>query len=305
MLPRVGSRLPHPTEQRLRTRRLTPWFYILPASVLIAFFLLYPTLRTFYLSFFDKRSIEYVGLENYSFLLTSATTRVAIRNNLLWMVVFPLTTISLGLVLAVLADKVAYERVVKSIIFMPMAISFVGAGVVWKFVYAYRATEVAQTGLLNAIVVALGGEPVGWLLQRPWLNNLCLVVIGVWIWTGFCMTAFSAAYKNIPVEIIEAARMDGATEWQLFWRITVPALKATISVMTVTMMVFALKVFDIIYVTTNGLYDTEVMANRMYKEMFLYRSKGRASAIAIFLLVTSVIIMSSNVLRQRANREQP
>lgn len=289
----------------MRTRRLTPWFYILPASVLIAFFLLYPTLRTFYLSFFDKRSIEYVGLENYSFLLTSATTRVAIRNNLLWMVVFPLTTISLGLVLAVLADKVAYERVVKSIIFMPMAISFVGAGVVWKFVYAYRATEVAQTGLLNAIVVALGGEPVGWLLQRPWLNNLCLVVIGVWIWTGFCMTAFSAAYKNIPIEIIEAARMDGATEWQLFWRITVPALKATISVMTVTMMVFALKVFDIIYVTTNGLYDTEVMANRMYKEMFLYRSKGRASAIAIFLLVTSVIIMSSNVLRQRANREQP
>lgn len=288
----------------MRTRRLTPWFYILPASVLIAFFLLYPTLRTFYLSFFDKRSIEYVGLENYSFLLTSATTRVAIRNNLLWMVVFPLTTISLGLVLAVLADKVAYERVVKSIIFMPMAISFVGAGVVWKFVYAYRATEVAQTGLLNAIVVALGGEPVGWLLQRPWLNNLCLVVIGVWIWTGFCMTAFSAAYKNIPVEIIEAARMDGATEWQLFWRITVPALKATISVMTVTMMVFALKVFDIIYVTTNGLYDTEVMANRMYKEMFLYRSKGRASAIAIFLLVTSMIIMSSNVLRQRASRDQ-
>lgn len=292
------------TEQRLRTRRLTPWFYILPASVLIAFFLLYPTLRTFYLSFFDKRSIEYVGLENYSFLLTSATTRVAIRNNLLWMVVFPLTTISLGLVLAVLADKVAYERVVKSIIFMPMAISFVGAGVVWKFVYAYRATEVAQTGLLNAIVVALGGEPVGWLLQRPWLNNLCLVVIGVWIWTGFCMTAFSAAYKNIPVEIVEAARMDGATEWQLFWRITIPMLKATISVMTVTMMVFALKVFDIIYVTTNGLYDTEVMANRMYKEMFLYRSKGRASAIAIFLLVTSMIIMSSNVLRQRASRDQ-
>lgn len=288
----------------MRTRRLTPWFYILPASVLIAFFLLYPTLRTFYLSFFDKRSIEYVGLENYSFLLTSATTRVAIRNNLLWMVVFPLTTISLGLVLAVLADKVAYERVVKSIIFMPMAISFVGAGVVWKFVYAYRATEVAQTGLLNAIVVALGGEPVGWLLQRPWLNNLCLVVIGVWIWTGFCMTAFSAAYKNIPVEIVEAARMDGATEWQLFWRITIPMLKATISVMTVTMMVFALKVFDIIYVTTNGLYDTEVMANRMYKEMFLYRSKGRASAIAIFLLVTSMIIMSSNVLRQRASRDQ-
>lgn len=276
----------------------------MPASVLIAFFLLYPTLRTFYLSFFDKRSIEYVGLENYSFLLTSATTRVAIRNNLLWMVVFPLTTISLGLVLAVLADKVAYERVVKSIIFMPMAISFVGAGVVWKFVYAYRATEVAQTGLLNAIVVALGGEPVGWLLQRPWLNNLCLVVIGVWIWTGFCMTAFSAAYKNIPVEIVEAARMDGATEWQLFWRITIPMLKATISVMTVTMMVFALKVFDIIYVTTNGLYDTEVMANRMYKEMFLYRSKGRASAIAIFLLVTSMIIMSSNVLRQRASRDQ-
>lgn len=279
--------------------------YILPASVLIAFFLLYPTARTFYLSFFDKRSQNYVGLDNYLFVLTSSTTRVAVRNNLLWMIAFPLWTVALGLLLAVLADKVRYEKLVKSIIFMPMAISFVGAGVVWKFVYAYRATEVSQTGLLNAIVVALGGEPVGWLLQRPLLNNLCLVFIGVWIWTGFSMTVFSAAYKNLPGEIMEAARIDGAGEWQLFWRITVPMLRPTIAVVTVTMMVFALKVFDIIYVTTNGLFDTEVMANRMYKEMFLYRNKGRASAIAILLFVTSVIILGTNVRRQRNAGEQP
>ncbi|MEB2287659.1 MAG: sugar ABC transporter permease [Anaerolineae bacterium] len=289
----------------MRTHKLVPWMYILPASVLIAFFLLYPTARTFYLSFFDKRSQNYVGLDNYLFVLTSSTTRVAVRNNLLWMIAFPLWTVALGLLLAVLADKVRYEKLVKSIIFMPMAISFVGAGVVWKFVYAYRATEVSQTGLLNAIVVALGGEPVGWLLQRPLLNNLCLVFIGVWIWTGFSMTVFSAAYKNLPGEIMEAARIDGAGEWQLFWRITVPMLRPTIAVVTVTMMVFALKVFDIIYVTTNGLFDTEVMANRMYKEMFLYRNKGRASAIAILLFVTSVIILGTNVRRQRNAGEQP
>ncbi len=287
----------------MKTARFVPWLYILPASIFVAFFLVYPTIRTFYLSFFDDRSIDYVGLANYEFLLTSETTKSALRNNLLWIIVFPLLTVALGLLLAVLADKVRYERLFKSIIFMPMAISFVGAGVIWKFVYAYRAQEVAQTGLLNAIVVALGGTPVGWLNARPWINNFALIFIGIWIWTGFCMTAFSAAYKNLPSEVIEAARMDGAGEWALFWRVTVPMLVPTISVITVTMMVFALKVFDIIYVTTNGLFDTEVLANRMYKELFLYRNKGHASAIATALFVTSVLILGLNVWRQRKEGE--
>lgn len=283
----------------MKTRRFVPWLYILPASIFVAFYLVYPTARTFYLSFLDKRALNYVGLKNYEYILTSKTTQVALRNNLLWIVLFPLLTVALGLLLAILADKVRYEKIFKSVIFMPMAISFVGAGVVWKFVYSYQAIEVEQTGLLNAIIVALGGEPVAWLINRPWVNNICLLVIGVWIWTGFCLTVFSAAYKNLPSEIIEAARIDGAGEWPLFWRITFPMLQPTISVVTVTMMVFALKVFDIIYVTTNGLFDTEVLANRMYKELFSFRHKGRASAIAMLLLFTSILILGFNVRRQR------
>ena len=287
----------------MKTRRFVPWLYILPASILVAFFLVYPTARTFYLSLLNKRSLKYVGLDNYDFILTSQTTRIALQNNLLWILLFPLFTVALGLLLAVLADKVRYEKILKSIIFMPMAISFVGAGVIWKFVYSYQAIEVSQTGLLNAIVVALGGEPVGWLNERPWINNFCLLFIGVWIWTGFCMTVFSAAYKNLPIEIIEAARIDGAGDWPLFWRVILPMLRPTISVVTVTMMVFALKVFDIIYVTTNGLFDTEVLANRMYKELFLYRNKGRASAIATILFVTSVLILGFSVWRQRRRED--
>lgn len=288
----------------MKTRPFVPWLYILPASMFVMFFLVFPTARTIYLSFLDKKSLRYVALDNYEFILTSTTTKLALRNNLLWLLLFPLLTVALGLTLAVLADKVRYEKILKSIIFMPMAVSFVGAGVIWKFVYSYQAIEVSQTGLLNAIVVAFGGKPIGWLLERPWINNFCLLFIGVWIWTGFCMTVFSAAYKNLPSEIVEAARIDGAGEWPLFWRITFPMLRPTITVVTVTMMVFALKVFDIIYVTTNGLFDTEVMANRMYKEMFQFRNRGRASAIAVLLLVISVLILGFNVRRQRDEGEQ-
>jgi alpha-glucoside transport system permease protein len=288
----------------MKTRRFVPWLYILPASAFVMFFLVFPTLRTLYLSLLDKKSIDYVGLDNYKYIFTSTTTKLALRNNLLWLLLFPLLTVVLGLTLAILADKVRYERILKSIIFMPMAVSFVGAGVIWKFVYSYQAIEVSQTGLLNAIVVAFGGKPIGWLLERPWVNNFCLLFIGVWIWTGFCMTVFSAAYKNLPTEIVEAARIDGAGEWPLFWRVVLPMLSPTITVVTVTMMVFALKVFDIIYVTTNGLFDTEVMANRMYKEMFQFHNKGRASAIAMLLFFTSVLILGFTVRRQRSEGEQ-
>jgi len=282
----------------MKTRGFVPWLYILPASILILFFLVYPTVRTLWLSCLDHRSVHPVGIDNYRFVFASETTRVAVRNNLLWMIVFPVLTVSLGLVLAVLADKVTYERAFKAVIFLPMAISFVGAGVIWRFVYAFRPIEVSQVGLLNALVVACGGQPQDWLSKAPWVNNLCLIFIGVWIWTGFCMTVFSAAYKGLPAEIMEAARMDGAGGWQLFWQITLPLLRPTIGVVTITMAVFALKVFDIIYVTTNGLFDTEVLANRMYKEMFLYNNMGRASAIATLLLVASVLILGVNMFRQ-------
>ena len=279
----------------MRTKRFVPWLYILPATILITFYLVYPTIHTFYLSFFDRGSKYFVGLSNYKYVFTNRMTLLAIRNNLLWMILFPLTTVILGLLIAILVDRVRYEKFAKSIIFMPMAISFVGAGVIWKFIYAYRAMEVSQIGLLNALVVAFGGQPIAWLSQRPWINNLCLIVIGVWIWTGFCTVVFSAAYKNLSRELLEAARIDGANEWQTFWRIVLPQLKPTIAVVTTTMMVFALKVFDIVYVITNGLFDTEVLANRMYKEMFLYRNIGRACVIATILFITSVLILGFNV----------
>src|SRR5690606_5390477 len=163
-----------------------------------------------------------------------------------------------------------YEAAAKSIIFLPMAISFAGAGVIWRFMYTYRPADAPQIGLLNQIMVWLGREPVGWLIERPWVNNFALIAVGVWIWTGFCMVILSAAYKGIPKELLESARIDGANEWQVFWGISYPSIKPTIAVVATTMIINVLKVFDIVYVMTNGSFDTEVIANRMYKEMFQF-----------------------------------
>ncbi|MEA3459770.1 MAG: sugar ABC transporter permease, partial [Chloroflexota bacterium] len=209
-----------------------PWLYIGPALLILAFFLVYPTLHTLYLSLFDKRSENFVGLHNYVWALTSKTMLTAFKNNLLWLVLFTALTVSLGLVLAVLLDRVRYESVAKSIVFLPMAISFVGAGVIWKFMYAFRPASAAQIGLLNAVWTGLlNAKPVGWLVNRT-TNNFALIVAGTWIWVGFCTVILSAAYKGIPRELIEAARVDGANEWQIFWRITLPMMKPTIAVVT-------------------------------------------------------------------------
>jgi alpha-glucoside transport system permease protein len=240
---------------------------------------------------------QFVGLKNWRYVFSSTTMLTALRNNAFWSVVFTLGTVTLGLVFAVLLDRVRYEKWVKAAIFVPAAISMVGAAVIWKFVYAYRPPELPQIGLLNAMVVALGGEPVGWLIERPWINNLALITVGVWIWTGFCLVILSAAYKNISRDLFEAARLDGATEWQLFWRISFPLLLPTVSVLITTMLVQVLKIFDIVFVMTNGAYGTEVIANRMYKEMFNYFNYGRASAIAIVLLLLILPMLILNVRR--------
>lgn len=223
--------------------------------------------------------------------------RIAFRNNLLWLVVFTTLIVSLGLVLAVLLDRVRYESVAKSVIFLPMAISFVGAGVIWRFMYAYQPRNAPQIGLLNAVLVGIfGHDPIGWLVNRS-VNNFALIAAGVWIWTGFCMVILSAAYKGIPRDIIEAARVDGANEWQIFWRVTIPLMKPTLAVVTTTMIINVLKVFDIVYVMTFGEFGTEVLANRMYKEMFNFRHFGRASAIAVVLLLAIVPVMAANIRR--------
>ncbi|MEW5825613.1 MAG: sugar ABC transporter permease, partial [Candidatus Bipolaricaulota bacterium] len=290
---RVGAAVP--------TRRWVPWMYVIPALALLAFFLVYPSAETLRLSLLDRQGKAFVGINNYSQVFSDPVMSAAFRNNALWVGVFTFCTVSMGLTLAVLLDRVRYESLIKTIIFVPMAISMVGASVIWKFVYAFRPASVAQIGLLNAVVVALGGQPVGWLTVRPWINNLCLIVVGVWIWTGFCMVVLSAAYKGLSREWLEAARIDGAGEWQLFWRIILPLLTPTLAVVTTTMIVFVLKIFDIVYVMTNGNFSTEVLANRMIKEQFSFTNYGRAAALAVvlFLLVAPVMVVNIRRFKRR------
>lgn len=277
--------------------RVRPWAYVGPTLLILLVYLVYPVLNTVYLSFFDRRSENFVGFANYNFTFTSKPMLIAFRNNLLWLVFFTVFTVSLGLIIAVLTDRVRYESIAKSAVFLPMAISFVGAGVIWKFVYAFRPPGQPQIGLLNAAISLIPNfEPIGWLIDKRF-NNFALITSGVWIWTGFCMVILSAALKGIPKEIIEAARVDGANEWQVFWRVTVPMISSTIAVVATTMVINVLKVFDIVYVMTNGAFDTEVIANRMYKEMFQFRDFGRASALAVILLLAIIPVMIVNIHR--------
>ncbi|HAI52722.1 carbohydrate ABC transporter permease [Candidatus Darwinibacter acetoxidans] len=284
-----------------RTGMLTALFYVGPAVLFLLVYQVYPALQTVYLSFLDRRSESFVGLENYKYVFTSQTMLRAFKNNLLWLVLFTAGTVGLGLLFAILVDRVKYERIAKSIIFMPMAISFVGAGVVWKFIYAYKPSGAEQIGLLNQIMVVLGFEPKGWLLESP-INNLALIVVGLWIWTGYCMVILSAAYKGIPKELMEAGQVDGANDWQVFRHIIIPEMRPALTMVTTTMLVNVLKIFDIIYVMTNGNYGTEVIANRMFKEMFQFANTGRASAIAVVLFVMIIPIMYANI-RQKLKGE--
>ncbi len=279
-------------------RWLRPWLWIIPAVAFLGVFLIYPVVNTIILSLKNADSTKFVGLKNYLFVFTDRNMLIAMRNNLLWLVIFTFFTVTLGLVIAVLTDRVKYEKVAKAFVFMPMAISFVAAGVIWKFMYEFRPKGTAQIGTVNAILTGLipGFKPQAWLFN-PAINNFALIVVGIWMWTGFCMVVLSAGLKGIPTTILEAARIDGATEWKIFWRIIVPLLKSTITVIATTMVINVLKVFDIVYVMTNGNLGTEVIANRMYKEMFSFHNFGRASAIATVLLLAITPMMLINIKR--------
>ncbi|RIK27499.1 MAG: ABC transporter, partial [Chloroflexi bacterium] len=224
----------------------------------------------------------------------------ALRNNLLWVIFFPLFAVTLGLLLAVLTDRVRYETAAKALIFLPMAISFVAAGVIWKFMYDYRPPIMPQTGTVNAILTTVvpGAEPRAWLVEQSF-NNGALIFVAIWMYTGFCMVILSAGLKGIPTELLEAARVDGANELRVFTRVIVPLLSPTIAVVATTMIINALKAFDIVYVMTNGAFNTDVIANRMYKEMFNVRDFGRASAIAVVLLAAIIPVMILNIRRFR------
>jgi alpha-glucoside transport system permease protein len=297
------------TPKIMKQGKVAPWLYLAPALIVMSVFIVYPGLETLRLSFMNKDSTQWATaacvagqpcwgiFENYRYALTSDIMRTAFLNNLKWILLMVSGTVACGLLIAVLADRVRYEPIAKAIIFMPMAISFVGAGIIWTFVYNY-GTGGVQIGLLNAIVVALGGQPVSW-LSEPQINTIALIVVGAWMWTGFCMTMLSASLKGVPVEMLEAARVDGANEWRVFWSIIVPTIMPTIAVVITTMVINVLKIFDIVYVMTGGNYGTEVIANRMYIEMYNSQQAGRATAIAVILIAVIIPAMFYNIRRFR------
>ena len=280
---------------------LRPFVFVGPAMVILGWFLFIPALRTLYASFFDATTTNFVGLDNYVFAFTDARMVESFRNNLIWLVVGTGLSVVFGTLVAVLADRSKFEVAAKSLIFLPMAISFVGAGVIWRFVYAYRPPGADQIGLLNAIVTALGGEPQAWLTISPW-NNLFMVAILVWLQTGYAMVLISAALKGVPEELLEAARIDGASEIRIFFNILLPSIKQTIITVSTTIIILTLKIFDIVFVMTNGNFGTEVMASQQYKQMFRFQHFGRGSSVAIVLLIAVIPVMWYN-LKQFGKKE--
>ncbi len=283
-------------------RRLQPFVFIGPGVAILTWYLVVPVIRTLILSFQNDIGQGFVGFSNYIFSLTDRVMLEAFRNNLIWMVLGTSVSVGLGLLIAVLADRSRFESVYKAIIFMPMAISFVGAGVIWKFIYTYKGTGsgIQEIGLLNAIVLALGGNSQPWLQLPPW-NNLLLIIIMVWLQTGYAMVIISSAIKGVPAELLEAARIDGANEVRAFFSVTVPYIKGTLLTVTTTIVIFSLKLFDIVRVMTGGNNGTNVIANEFYLESFTYNQTGRASAIAIVLLIIAIPVIIYN-LRQFAER---
>lgn len=280
------------------TTRLQPYVFVGPAIALLAWYLAVPTVRTLYESFFDANGNTFVGLQNYATVFTERIMIEAWTNNILWIVVGTALVVIFGLLIAILADRSAFENTAKSLIFMPMAISMVGAGVIWKFVYDVNP----DVGLLNAVVTGLGGEPQAWLtLLQPW-NNLFLIIVVVWLQTGYAMVLISAAIKGIPEELLEAARVDGATEIQIFFSIIIPSIAPTLLTVVTTVVIFMLKIFDVVMVMTGGQFGTEVIGVRFYRESFINGNNGVGSAIAIILLIAVLPVMIYN-LRQFNKRD--
>jgi len=415
----------------MRNRKFVSWLFVGPALLVVGFFLLYPTVITTYTSFLGDVDMQgafptgnFIGVQNYVKVLTASETLIAFRNTMLWLVVMTAFTVGFGLILAVLLDRVPYESIAKSVIFMPMAVSFTAASIIWKFVYAYRPPGFTQIGLLNSLLGAIGDfasrpgvnnalnilfiafgiiaailallslakgmwsaietwkednrinwiagavitgfvllavwyiigfigtrsgttplgmagtiimilgmvslglaairdtsfgpplmgalillgivdfmlsqigfEPTTWLLERPWTNNMALIVMGIWVWTGFAMVMLSAAYKGIPTSMLEAARVDGANELQVFWHVTIPYMKTTIIATTTTIVIFVLKIFDFVWVTTNGEYGTDVLASLMIRKMYSFYNYETASALAVVLFVLIVPFVIINIRR--------
>ncbi|KOX24264.1 carbohydrate ABC transporter permease [Nocardiopsis sp. NRRL B-16309] len=287
---------------RTRRDRWQAALFLAPALILLIGGVVYPVLRTTMLSFYDRSGTEFVGLTNYLWMFQRPEILLVLRNTLLWVVFAPVLATAVGLLYAILIDRSRFESIAKSLVFMPMAISLVGASIIWRFVFAYRPADQEQYGLFNQIVVWLGGEPQLWLLDQP-LNTFLLILVLIWVQAGFAMVVMSAAIKAIPSEIVEAARIDGAGAWQLFTRITLPSVWPTLLVVLVTITVQTLKVFDIVRTMTGGNYGTSVIANEMYSQAFQQGQVGQGSALAVFLFALVIPLVILQIRRTRKARE--
>jgi alpha-glucoside transport system permease protein len=299
-----------------------PWLWLSPALFIAGAFLVYPSLDNLRRSFYDARSAHFVGLDNYRFIIENpaplaADTHTALLNNVLWLFLFTAVTVPLALVIAVLVGRVRYEALAKSAVFIPMAISFVAASVIWRFMYEFNS----DVGTANAALTGLAGEPVAWLQDtrapQAWLtsegprqiegplqiNNLAMIGVGVWMWTGFAVVVLSAGLKGISKEVLEAARVDGANDWQIFWRVIVPMLSPAIVVVTTTLVIQALKNFDLVWVMTGGRFDTDVVATLFFKEAFVAQNFGLGAALAVVLLLWVAPIMMISVRRFQFQEE--
>jgi len=273
--------------------------FVLPAVIMIGFGLLYPAIRTVYESFRDSNSTKYVGTDNYHEILTNPDLLQVLRNTALWVIVTPVAATLIGLVYAVLVDRSRFEKFAKALIFLPMAISLVGASLIWKFVYDYRATENPQIGLANQVLKSLGMDTYRFLLTEPW-NTFFLIVIMIWVQAGFAMTVLSASIKSIPDDIVEAARLDGVSGMRMFRFITVPMIRPSLIVVLTTISITTLKVFDIVRTATGGQFGTSVLAYEFYVQSFRSFNTGLGAALAVvlFLLVTPIVVYNIRQMRR-------
>jgi alpha-glucoside transport system permease protein len=274
-----------------------------PVVMLLLVGLVIPALRTMYLSVYSADSDRFLGLRNYTWALTTPAIKDVLLNTLLWIVIAPAVTTALGLTMALLVDRLKAQAVYKSLIFMPMAVSFVGASFIWRFVYESRGPGQPQVGLLSQIVIWFGVDnPPNWILEQP-LNTFLLMVIMVWVQTGFAMVVLSAALKAVPDDIIEAARMDGAHGARLLFLVTIPMIRNTVIVVLTTVIIITLKVFDIVRTMTGGNFGTQVLANEMYSQAFTQFNIGRGSALAVILFMAVLPLIGYNIMQLRKERE--
>ena len=278
--------------------------FLAPALLLLLVGLIYPAFRTIWLSFMDKSSESFVGFDNYIWAFSIPEIQIVLRNTLLWVIFVPLVSTAIGLAIAYMTDRMKRAAVVKSLIFMPMAISFVGASIIWGFMYNFEPNPgKPEIGLLNAIMRSLGLEPRNWLLETPW-NTFFLITVLVWIQVGFAMVILSAAMKNVPDEVVEAAMLDGASNWGRFIKVTLPMIRGTVVVVLTTITIATLKVFDIVRTMTGGNFQTNVIANEMYAQSFRQLNYGQGSTLAVILFVAVIPIIWYNIRQLRLERTE-